>query len=184
VTTLLVNFLNKVKADLQAAFPAVRSIELHSGDVNAAEVQRLAPSSPTLLISIGSIGESESVGDGTELLPLTVVVYVMTKDQPRLSRFEAALNLVESLHERVNDNNFDFDGARTAKNIAAKNLFSGDIERQKVALWAVRWTQNVLVGESLFDDDGVVPTDLYVGITPDIGPGHEQDYVKVEVDNV
>jgi hypothetical protein len=177
---LLTNYLNAVRDGLKAAFPELRQCELHAGDVNAKELGRIAAHAPALLISLGAVGVAEEVGDGRDYWPLTPVVYVVTRDERSLNRFEAAVNLVEGVIDTVTDNIFGIVGARAPQDIAAKNLFTGDIDKQKVSLWAVRFSQRVIKGQTLFADGGEMAGQLYVGITPDIGPAHIDDYVEVK----
>lgn len=47
------------------------------------------------------------------------------------------------------------------------------------AVWLVEWTHEVRLGHSVWDGDGVMPTEIYLGIAPEIGPPHLDDYVKI-----
>lgn len=51
-------------------------------------------------------------------------------------------------------------------------------------VWRVEWSQLAHFGESVWlpDPDAIVPTEVYVGVTPDIGPDHVDDYVLVTED--
>lgn len=176
--TLLVNFLNTVKDSFTAAFPLARQCELHSGDLNIDEIRQIAPQLPALLISSGAIGIKEPQADGTNLKPVTIVAYVITRDEAGLTRFESAANIAEALLELVDSNNFAFAGAREATDEQAKNLSTSGLEREKVAMWVVRWVQKLQFGQSFFDD-GIMPTRLYVGMDPDTGADNINKYVEI-----
>lgn len=45
--------------------------------------------------------------------------------------------------------------------------------------WLVEFEQGILLGESVWSDEGVAPSEILVGYVPDVGPGHEDDYEEV-----
>ena len=45
--------------------------------------------------------------------------------------------------------------------------------------WCVIWEQTIYLGESEWDDNGVVPEIVMLGIAPDIGIGHDPDYEDI-----
>ena len=45
--------------------------------------------------------------------------------------------------------------------------------------WCVTWEQTIFLGSSAWDDTGVVPETVMLGIAPDIGFGHEPDYEDI-----
>lgn len=46
-------------------------------------------------------------------------------------------------------------------------------------VWRVEWTQLLFLGSNVWLGEGVVPTTVMLGFAPDIGIGHETDYVQV-----
>ncbi|UYM14258.1 hypothetical protein [Endozoicomonas euniceicola] len=54
-----------------------------------------------------------------------------------------------------------------------------DTELDNYEVWRVVFTQDVLLGATVFDDSGIIPESVYVGFAPDIGKDHEDDYTKV-----
>ena len=45
--------------------------------------------------------------------------------------------------------------------------------------WCVTWEQTIFLGSTAWDDAGVVPEMVLLGIAPDIGIGHEPDYKDI-----
>jgi hypothetical protein len=45
--------------------------------------------------------------------------------------------------------------------------------------WCVTWEQTIFLGVTTWDDTGVVPETVMLGIAPDIGIGHEPDYEDI-----
>ncbi|WP_434361057.1 hypothetical protein NF212_21885 [Parasalinivibrio latis] len=48
-----------------------------------------------------------------------------------------------------------------ATDVAAENLFSGRIDKQGVAMWAVTWSQSIRIGEDIWQG-GVLPSAVYI----------------------
>lgn len=57
---------------------------------------------------------------------------------------------------------------------------TGNGSMQCFETWSIDWTNEILLGASVWDTDPEpIPTEVYVGIAPDIGPDHEDDYQQV-----
>jgi hypothetical protein len=177
---MFLEYLNALRDELSAKHPDLRQCELHPGDLGEHEIKSIAPHCPAILISLGLVKPFEDMGDNTRNYPLVPVIYIITRDEPGLTRFEVAVTLVQSVLEIVHDNHFKVKGVSAPTELSAKNLFTGQVDREQVSLWAIRFTQKLRVGTSLIDDSGVLPKDLYIGISPEIGQKHEDDYVQVD----
>lgn len=57
--------------------------------------------------------------------------------------------------------------------------FDPDLDQYEV--WRVEWQQVIHLGESVWVpyDEGETPNQVFLGITPKIGPGHIDDYFEV-----
>ncbi|WP_131911888.1 hypothetical protein [Celerinatantimonas diazotrophica] len=47
------------------------------------------------------------------------------------------------------------------------------------AVWEIRYQHSVDFGQNLFETEGTPPTKVRVGVSPDIGIGHKDDYQQV-----
>ena len=57
-------------------------------------------------------------------------------------------------------------------------LFEGDVPPYEMV--RVDWEQEGLLGASVFNEDGAIPpTEVWLGLEPDVGPEHVDDYVQV-----
>jgi len=45
--------------------------------------------------------------------------------------------------------------------------------------WSVKWTNMAYLGTSVWDASGIVPSHVYLGFAPNVGTGHEADYIEV-----
>jgi hypothetical protein len=58
-----------------------------------------------------------------------------------------------------------------------KDEFDPRLDQYEV--WRVEWSHVLHFGESVWSPEGLVPTTVYLGISPDIGPGNEDKYVQI-----
>lgn len=54
-----------------------------------------------------------------------------------------------------------------------------DPELDQFECWRVEWQQIIHLGDSVWNGEGVTPTEVYLGFAPEIGVPHVNDYVKV-----
>lgn len=59
-----------------------------------------------------------------------------------------------------------------------KDDFEPELDQFEV--WRVEWNQELTLGASVWDENGTTPTDPLVGFSPNIGIGHEADYVPLD----
>jgi hypothetical protein len=55
--------------------------------------------------------------------------------------------------------------------------FSPELDQYEIQ--KVEWTQLIYLGDTYWTDDGITPENVFVGVAPNIGHGHEADYVQV-----
>jgi hypothetical protein len=46
-------------------------------------------------------------------------------------------------------------------------------------VWRVEWSHEIDLGESIWTDEGITPSQVFLGITPEIGLPHVDDYIEV-----
>jgi hypothetical protein len=122
----------------------------------------------------------DEVDDGSRDVTLQMVAYVLTKDMPGLAKEVSVSNIVSVLVAWLPSRRFG--KTHPAQKVTAQNFYSGTIDKTGVAIWAVTWRQTIRMSEEDLVEDGIIPTDVYVGVTPDVGPPHIDDYVEVTAD--
>lgn len=45
--------------------------------------------------------------------------------------------------------------------------------------WRVNWKHEALLGDNIWDGDGITPQIIMLGFDPNIGPGYEADYYQI-----
>ncbi|RKR02594.1 hypothetical protein C7446_2312 [Kushneria sinocarnis] len=59
-----------------------------------------------------------------------------------------------------------------------RDEFSPELDQYHV--WRLEWSQTLYVGESVWQDEGVPPTNIHVGVAPAIGPEREDRYQRLD----
>lgn len=160
--------------------PDLKECSVHDGRFTADEVRRWAIRTPAVRLAclgLASVGDS---GDERSEPVLQLAAMVVTRDGAGMPRGKSARNLVDCLVSRVPRERWGLTGVGPAGNLRADNLYSGKIDKFGVALWAVLWRQTLRLPEAGDSEDcPPVPTELYLGESPEIGTGHESDYHRV-----
>lgn len=166
---------------LSGILPDLGECRPHAGRFDADELRRLSARTPAVYVAVLGIPKVANLGTAEKGLDLdlSMAAYVVTSDARGLSRDEAALNITEALVFAIDGNRWGIPGVGPAHEVKAANLYSGRLDRTGVAMWAVTWRQEVRISGAGADDDGVVPSELYYGIAPEIGAQHKDDYTRV-----
>ena len=161
--------LAAICADLAKLFPSLRVCDPHDGRFDLAELRRIATRTPALYVSCLGTARVEDPGTEQTEAAKQLAVYVVTANapakegRPKLSRGEAARNLVDALEVHIPRARWGLKGIGGAEQLRSDNLYSGAIDKTGIALWAVRWRQTLRLGESIFsgEKDCPVPEELY-----------------------
>lgn len=182
MTTILT--LRAAVADhIRGWLPDLRECAAHPGRVNLDEVNRWGATTPAVRVAVLGLDRGDAQDDGRTLYPIRMCAYIVTADTRGLGRDDAALAIVETLAARLPGAAWGAAAADLPTDIKADNLYAGDVGRTGIALWAVTWTQRVLLGDDILtgEDLGPVPRAVYVGWAPEIGIPHVDDYERVDV---
>lgn len=178
---ILSDLLDNICKELKLWFPELRECKPHGGRFDKKELKRISGRAPAIYVAPIATGKAMPTGTGQQELPLSIAAFVVTTDQRKLPRAVSALNLVQGLVTGINNQSWGMEEQIfSAGPASSKNLYSGEIDKIGIALWGVSWQQKVLVGENIWKTDLPMPAKLYVGISPDIGKGHEDDYQVIE----
>ncbi|MEX0732844.1 MAG: hypothetical protein WED00_05685 [Aquisalimonadaceae bacterium] len=135
-----------ITAGIKSALPELRTCETHGGRFDRGELQRLSRRAPAVFVAalgVPSVAETPRAG-----LPLVGwAAFVIVSDTPQVSRDVIALDYAEALLRLINDNGkghrWGLDGAQKPERLAADNLYSGSLDKMRVAMWAVTWRQGI-----------------------------------------
>lgn len=175
----LVDLRTAVLADLKAKLPGLRSAAVHGGRFDLEELKRYSAQAPALRVAVLGAPSLADTGDERTDVDATLVAYVLTTDAPQLPRDVAALNLCEVLLAYIPHKRWGLQDIGAPERVSASNLYDGGLDRQAVALWAVSWSQRVRLGESVFAEDGTLPSEIYASWVPDVGIENQDKYTPI-----
>lgn len=174
-------FLDAVAADLKAKFPGVKSCEVHPGQFDLKELARISSQAPAFRVATYEFSKIDEADGGEVDFDCGLSLAIITTDKKGLPREVAAVNLSEQLTRLLaKGQSFGCAYAFASHSPTARNLYGGELSRLKVQMWEVKWRQTIRLGDPDWQPEGVMPTELYVGESPNIGIGHEDDYVLID----
>jgi hypothetical protein len=168
--------LNDIVTDLRNRFPELKTCEVRDGGIDPEELARVAARTPAMFVSVVAIPTVESVGTEQTDALMELSIDVVTKSAPQLPRGAAARNLVDALLGLLPNARWGMTGVGEVSAVTAENHYSKILDGAGVALWSVTWRQVNRLGTDIWDVSGVMPTELYVGLEPELGPDHVIDY--------
>lgn len=119
-------------------------VKTHPGRFSAGDLKRYGRKGKTILVSISKVPTVKSAGRAlaAEVVVAVYVIVGRVKTSAGETRDGVAMDITDQLLEQVPFHRFGPALVPTEpKNLNAANLFSGEVENQGVALWAVSWKQ-------------------------------------------
>ena len=124
------------------------------GRFAAAEIKRYALQSPAILVACLGIPEIRDDEHGAIDLITQWGTFVICTDKPQLPRDAGALAIVTALLPIFRGRTIAADeNVGYPEKVRGENLFSGAIEGQGIALWAITWQQKITITD--FDPSGL-----------------------------
>lgn len=126
---------------IKTGLPDLYTVEPHGGRFDLKELNRWSRQAPAVLVAAVSV---PAIADGpTRNAEVRWVAYLVTRDTPEATRDVAALDYAEALLRLVRKNTWGLENTQTPERVAAENLYSGQLDSNGMALWAVSWQQAV-----------------------------------------
>lgn len=133
---------------VKARLPALKTVQSHGGSLTEAELRRWGAVAPAVFVSVlGVRNPNTRLLDNVDLV---LCLYVATRNSPSGSRDDLALNLVQGLNQLLVAQRWESDcfvGLPT--NVDSQNLFSTDLDKNGLSLWAITWQQTVELGAAV-----------------------------------
>jgi hypothetical protein len=161
-----------ITAAIQTKFPALQTVEFYREDRDQVEA-------PACLLELCEFEGAPHEDPGTGQFAV-------------MARFEADLVLgfrtpavklsarvlAASLATFINEARWPGGKTGPAEAIHAyKNDFKPHLDKYEV--WTVEWRQIVHLGESIWNDEGITPTTVFIGVTPEVGPDNIEKYTQI-----
>ena len=158
------------------------------GLVDSDESRRVQVKSPSVLYSALTARSLPDRGDERLNIEWLCAAYCLVaqksdngKKPVRALRNAKARALAEQVALLVNSTRFGA-GTRKPSDIALFEMSDGsdtDLDKQGLSGYAVTWRQGVAVGTDIWADDGVPPTEIWLGMSPMIGQKYIDWYWRI-----
>jgi phage gp37-like protein len=127
---------------------AVAECSSHGGRFDPGEISRTAVNAPAVKVSLFEVQEFTPAGRSEWRAVVAFGVWIIARDVGTKPRDEVAADIASVVLQRIAA--ADWGDKAHFKNVAPKtaramNLYSGVVDQQAVALWAVQWQQECLI---------------------------------------
>ena len=165
--------------NLRHRFPALQECKAQPGVFSISENESTVFRTPSLRVAVLDIKRDDSFSDTWCSLVVRMVTYVIVrKANHALLNDDTNINIVEDLLGYIDGQVWQSDDVFPASNVRAENLYSQVRHVPNMMLWSVMWEQKIH-SHPMAEKDGQLPTQLYLGMAPDIGAEHEQSYYQI-----
>jgi len=165
---------------IDAGIEGLAQCEVYAGQFRAGETDKARVTAPAVFVAC--LGAPIDKDPGTEQVALNcrmAAVVIARNARGRGPRSEDAVCLAEAVALLVQYNQFALADVGAARVTRLTNDYNRAFDDRGFASWTVEWNQMVLLGDSIWNGAEFLPTDVWLGLAPDIGLGHENDYWKI-----
>jgi hypothetical protein len=161
-----------IEAAIKAKFPDLKTVEFYREDRDSLDL-------PACLLDLTEFEEEPKEDPGTGQLAVMArfeAEFVLGFRTPK-AKLSARI-LAAAFAHFVSSRRWPGGKVGKAESIQAyKSDFKPELDQYEV--WCVEWRQIVHLGESVWKDEGTVPTTVFLGHAPKIGIPHVDHYVQV-----
>ncbi len=161
-------------------FPDLAECAPHEARLTIEEIRNAKIKAPAIRVVMMDIRpRKDAYASGpAAFYDIAMAAFVITKNLRGLPREDACLNICEGVMRALIGQQLGIEDLGEAEAIHLRNLNDSLTRARGLALAAVVWTQPVMLAEAP-SDPGPLPASIYVGVDPEIGADHEDDYVLV-----
>lgn len=165
---------------VDAAVPDLATCAPYAGEFSGGEIARSSVKSPAVLVACLGATRHGDVDSGQVDWQCRFAAYCMVRHAGgRAPRSVEALALAELVVAAIDGGRFGLTGVYPARVTRLDNLYAEAFDKAGVALWAVTWEQVARLGVDEWTADGTRPEMLFVGIAPETGLPHKDDYALI-----
>lgn len=138
--TILSVLPNKIRDDMAAALPRLKSCEVHWGKLDLVELKKRGIGTPGILIAPQGLREKQHLAGGALIFGLSMAAYIATRGAKKEAH---AANLSAALLKVIPDNDWEMTGVGQAEDLRWHVLDTPQIRDTGLTLWAVTWLQPI-----------------------------------------
>lgn len=172
-----------IVADIKGAFPQLVTVQFYQDDP---EERKTLPI-PACLLTLTEMEADNDIDPGTEQLAVNAtfeaqfIISNIRNPEAALKVRTLTAAFMAWLRKRRWTNPSD-----TTKKLPTgpANVVGGypddfNPAMDRYEIWRVEWQQVIHLGDSVWNDDGVTPSQVFFSWSPEIGFGHEGDYEEI-----
>jgi len=165
---------------IKTAIPTLAQCEIYGGQFAGEHGNRVAIHAPAVLIAgLGARPVTDPGIDGQMDVSARFAAYAVAKyANDRQKREGGCIDLAEAVALLIHNNNFTLPGVGTAKVMQVQGMTNAAADKVGFSIWSITWEQQIRIGAAPVSNYGPL-TDVRIGFAPNIGLGHEPDYVAI-----
>ena len=143
----LVAYRLAMRDAIAAAVPAARSVQIHGGRFDLAELKRISTRAPAIRLAILSVASTEHTSRARLRYDIQWIAVVIAHGTAQTTRADQALDLSDTLIAHLPRSKLGIPGAEmiAPESIRATNAYKGAIDRINIASWFIEWRQAFIV---------------------------------------
>lgn len=148
----LVTLRSAIVADLEASIEDANTVQAYGGRLNLSEIKRITMRPPAVLVAMVNGSSSTQEAADPIRLDMLITAFVIAEDERGRDRDVVGLSIAEQVMTRVAA--WQWRGTAQAgapSEAKLESVYSGEIDRNGLALLAVTWKQGVPIGTDRFE---------------------------------
>jgi len=168
-----------IVADFKQRLSGV-SVSLYAGEFSGLSASKVRIKTPAVLVDFSQADEVSDTGTEQLDVDCQFTAYVITQTaNSTTNRNVNAQELGEQVLRSLPNNRFGLRQISKPTQLKLKPAASPYFIKNSLGVVMVRWNQTLRLGDSVWDGNGVVPTEIWLGIAPEIGIPHIDDYWRI-----
>ena len=161
---LFPDLAGRAAAAIHLAMPDLRTCTTRAGAMVAGDVDKLGAASPAVVVSWLEARPAVERTGPQPSFDLGLAAYVITKDRMGVDRETAAAAIAARIMALVPTRTWGRREAGEATGVRLQSLVSAALREKGIALWAVTWTQPLVL--EIEGDLGAMPREVYAPVDP------------------
>lgn len=179
--TAAMNSINTLQSKIITGLDAINGVDAveYSGQFSAQDMRRVLIKTPSILVDFAEAEVAQDAGTGQIDIDCLLAAYCITRlPNDNHNRNVGAKALAQEVALKVAFNRWGMTQVQTPTQIRIKPVNAAAFYNNALGVVAVSWRQIVRVGTSVWDG-GVRPEEVWLGLSPEIGPAFVEKYQKV-----
>lgn len=162
----LSDYIETIASSIRTALPVFSLVEEYSE-------QKKRFITPAVFLEVSSLDREDDPGTGEVAMSVRVDCYVVVSFKTHKAK-AVVRDLSSDLAVHLHGNRFGMPVAPSQLIGCYPDGFGDDQEQFET--WRVEFDQVVHLGQNVWDEEGILPVEVYLGIAPEVGVEHVDKY--------